>query len=461
MIHCHSNHNQRRRGGKYRGIVALAVAGCLGCGGAIAETLPFVATKVLNEHPDIQSAQALFRAADHIVSQARSSFFPTVGVQHEVNNTEFQLGSSVGRPPPGKQERTTNRTDAVVRWNLFNGLADWYQVKASSGDRQAAQEETEEAMERIALLTTESYLEVLRLEEQLKNARDNAEELEKLFKDVQTNASAGRVPEADVHQAQARYIRAKNELSVQQGNYNVAVVTYRELTKLEPKDLQLPTLDMKDADHTLNELLDRAATTNHRYQAALERINARDAQISVATAAFSPKVDLNFSYLLNLEGSPPQFTISDRSTSVMFSYLQPIGGAQYFRRKEIIERKNQAQADADSIAIKLKTELGSYLRELAQARQIAPHLSQYRDSQAQVVSAYGLQYDAGRRTLFDLLQVRQELYDSQTTQTTNAFTQLALLAQIEQLLGGLRSTLGVKVDHPTLEPSLLPDLDFN
>ncbi len=422
-----------------RRLVSIFLSICLSIflGAASAAPLPEVVAKVLEAHPDVRSAAALLRAADAAVWQARSEFLPTVGIQRSV-------GSSTDRPAGASSYSVTqsHRSESFLRWNLFNGYADYYGKRSAEYSREAAGFDLEESRDAVALRLTEIYVEVLRLSEQQRLAQEYVDDLQRLVQDVELRAEAGRIPTVEVDQAKSQLIAAESEQSQQRAQLAAARNTYRQVIGSLPTDLHLPPLKEALAEEALDALLARAEDNSPRLKAARQRAAARDADVGVASGAFLPTLSLETRR--RVSASPADNTLSDQAYSdiLQLSLQIPLGGKNYSRRREQVEKKAAAEADVDSKALQLRTDLGEQYANLTEARYMTPLLREKALSSFRVVAAYRLQFSAGRRTLLDLLSVRDQLYQSLSQKNANRYGRIVTSARLERYTGTLRTSLG-------------------
>ena len=110
---------------------------------AATETLPAVVERVLLQQPSVRSAQALLNAADAQVSQVRSDYLPTASLS-------YRSGKSRDETQGIPFDRTVRRSDASLRWNLFNGGTDFYRLRSIRLSRDAAETDLDDVLERVA-----------------------------------------------------------------------------------------------------------------------------------------------------------------------------------------------------------------------------------------------------------------------------------------------------------------------
>lgn len=418
---------------------ALAAALMSLTGLATAAPLPEVVARVLEQHPDVRSARALSHAADAIVRQARSEFFPTLSLENSESLSHERLSGA-----SNYINERSRRGDAVLRWNLFNGYADYYTTRSAELGLEAGTADLEEAREAVALRLSEIYLEVLRLTEQMGHAQAYVSELQSLVRDVQLRADAGRIPRVEADQAKSRLIRAENEVSQQRAQLAAVRNAFRQITGMAPEDLQLPKLAGEAPGLSLEELQSRAEAASPRIRAARSRVEAKGMDVEASRGELFPK--LTVEARKRVSPAPDTANISDvaNSNTVQLTLAVPLGGRVFARSDEQVERKSAAQADVDSRLLELKTTLGEQQASLREARSMAPLLKDQVATAGRVVVAYRLLFDAGRRSLLDLLTVREDLYQAQSLENANRHGQLVTTARLEKQLGQLRTSLGVK-----------------
>ncbi len=399
-----------------------------------AETLNNAVKQVLERHPDIHTAQALLDATTEKVKQARSNYYPVIGASSQHSNVQGQRGAQ-------DEDYTAARTDAFLRWSLFNGFVDQFSVTARQHDHAASAAQLERAHEQTALLVTETYLDVLRSSALLQHTETYIEGLEKLVGLIQVRAELGRSAEAERHQAHARAIQAHNQRAQLLARLRGAKFKYEQLTGQAPTDLEYPEFKLNLVNEPLDALLQRAMHDNPGLRAALKTIEAREAEMGIARGISLPTVSLELrKRLLSDVGSPAEFD-TDASAQLSLNYELPLGGAAQSRHAEASHLKQAARAEAERIALELRTTLGELHESLKEAIDIAPRLHENVDATTHVVSAYGLQFNAGKRSLLDLLSAWSDRYQAYASVVDNWHQQTLTIARLHALGGKLRATV--------------------
>lgn len=399
-----------------------------------AETLPEALGKALSLHPGVRNGEALRNASQERLSQARSNYYPILGVDMVAQDAnDLDLGV--------EQTRTTRRADAFLRWNLFRGLADRYEERSAEFENQAAQANLETAGEQAALQITHAYLEVLRLRLVLALDDEYQADLKRLDADVAKRVRAGRIPQADQEQSRASLIQARSRQAQLQGQLRSAEIRYRLLLGAAPGSLAEPTLDDSAAGLDPEALLQTVLAGNDRLRGASQRVDARGAEVGVAESAFYPRLDLEVRRRLHNAVDPAPQTQTRDMVQFQLNYQMPLGGGNFSRKREAVERKRAAQAALDEEKLQVQEDIAQVWSTWREARTLAPELAERVAANARVVKAYDLQFEAGRRSLNELIGARGEHYRARVDVLENRLEQLAANARVLALLGRLRSSV--------------------
>ena len=203
--------------------------------GVQAEALPAVVDKVLLQQPSVRSAQALLRAADAQITQARSDFLPSVGLSYRNADSRDE---TQGRPI----DRNIRRSDASLRWNLFNGGADTARVQAGGLYRDAAEADLDNVLEQVSYEITEAYSDIVRLRQTVDSLGATLARQERVEAGVARRVDAGRIAPAELDLMRVRLIQNRALLGQLRAQLGTAEYRYRLLTGQAPEQLDTPAI---------------------------------------------------------------------------------------------------------------------------------------------------------------------------------------------------------------------------
>ena len=417
----------------HRATVCLALAACFPLAQlAQAALLPEVITTAVREHPDVTAAEASLRASDSVISQARSDFYPGLSGSYSAADTsQRQAGVS--------QQGTPRYGEGVLRWNLFRGQRDIYGLSSATRQREAAAAELSEAQERVALQIAEVYAEVARLRLALIAAQAYVQEFQSLENLVSARVAQGRAASADLTQIRVNLIEARLQVATIQGQLRGAEHRYRTAVGAEPGQVVAPAL--RWVEQPLEPLIQAIDEGNPRVRASRERAAARTEEVGVARSTLYPSVDLEFRKRFAQQNTLRSTIELERSSQVGVSLEIPLGGRNFARVKEARAREQQAMAQIESDRMAVRSSYGDIVRQLMEMRAIAPQLEQRVDASAELVRAYALQFEAGRRTIIELVNAQRERFNAQMALLDNVTQQFTYHARLLNLGGQLNTEL--------------------
>jgi outer membrane protein TolC len=393
--------------------------------------------QAISRDPQVQLSMAQWRATQAQWKQARSRWFPTLSVNaSQGESDDLDLGLPV--------HRTTERTEALLRWNVFNGGADLNTWRAVAREVDAAALDVRRAREDAAERFIQAYADAARGETVARVADDLLARMTLLKAMVDRQAALGKVSPVDADTSASSLLEvqasmADAQVEARRGRNRLAALS--GLSPDEVRQLRLPGLgmapDLNQSDWpSLRE-------GNIRWQAAQLRVQAADIRLGVVPAEFLPRVDLQWRQALHDRTTPPASSVSRRGSTVSVSLDVPLGGEAVFRRDENTERLRAAQAEADRVSLEAQIEWGETIdqwgtleRNLQLYRRQTQHLSR-------VIEGAMVQYESGRRTLVQLVELTRLPFATRQKMADASQQQLKSHARLLALSGRLLDELGL------------------
>ncbi len=413
---------------------------------ALGQSLPQLLPLVIDQHPDILRARSALEVAQEVVKQSYSAFLPRLGLQHDE-------ARATNRPLGVTRAQETRQTAVFLQWNLFNGGGDIARLNSTESGRDAARADLDNTREELALVLTELYVAVLTAERQVRNATLLVEDLKVLSDIVRERVNRSASAESELWQATSKLLQAKNVLALAQGRLagarnRLAAVVGGRVDRVDDPDLAGDVVTKR-----LDQLVDIATRVNPQVLSARSRARGATADARVAESEWLPKVQFEARKNVTLDGPVALQSGLERESLLSVSYVIPLGGATYFRWTEAQARRAAADATIESVKRRIQAELGETREVLAEQRAIARQIEERVQATIRVHMAYRLQYEAGKRSLLDLIIVREDQYSSQEALIVNLSDQHLGAARVHRNLGQLRSVI---VDPEGARRALLP-----
>lgn len=395
------------------------------------ESLRGSIVQALKENPDIQIALARQDDARYGVHEAWSGYLPHVDMT-------VAMGKEHNEPEFGK---TTNlrRSEGVLTvnqnvWDFGTTANDIARARASY---RSAQWATRERIESIAYDISQAYLNVLERQKLLDLADQEIAATEKILNMVTIQADLGLTTPADVSRAKARLDNVRAKLLDRKSALQQAREAYRRLTRRLPgKTTDLPPTE-KALPASAQAAVAMIDDHNPRMAQAVQDRRSLDKQRASQTGTFFPRVALvaQGNWKDDVQGATG--TNRDARAMVTVSYSFFNGGRDIATRNRLSARLREADYELDRRRREVEQDIRVDFNALEAARQKIATIDNEIVATEKVADLYRQQFREGRRSVFDLLDSQQILFDAKARQLTNNTDKTLAEFRVLQQLGGL------------------------
>ena len=295
---------------------------------------------------------------------------------------------------------------------MFDGFATSADVRRLSYAQQVAYYDFMSISNQTALEATRAYIDVVRFRQLVELAAANFTTHQKVHDRISQKVTAGVGRRVDLEQAAGRMALAESNWITEVSNLHDVSAHYQRLVGDTPAE-SLARLDALDEFLPLgSEFLANAARKNPDFLSTVANIRAFRADLALRKAAMYPTVELRArqSYENNQNGIVGDYR--DTALEVVLSYNLFRGGSDSSRVKQYAAKLSSAFDLRDKTC-----------RDIWQTGQIAFNdsvrlvnqlklLSQHELSTSKARQAYQQQFDIGQRSLLDLLDTENELYQA-------------------------------------------------
>ena len=389
---------------------AFMALSALFAGNAAAASLEEIVRETVATNPDVLIVGSQRDSIEQQMEQTRAGFFPqvdlTVGVgwEHSDNPTTRAAGN-------GSVALTRDESDIFIRQMLYDGNGTESEYERQRARVNSRAYETFSTAEVIALKATEVYFDVIREEILVDIAANNLESHQKTYDRIVKRAKSGVGRRADTQQALGRLALAKTNLMAEENRLQDAVSSFISVVGHEPVDL----IDPISRDYLLPASLDEAlsvALDNHpRLKAADSDIDAAREQHNAAKSVFFPRVHLEIqgTHNENLDGTEGR---NDQASIMLRGRYNLTGGKDMARRQETVYQIDEAKEIRDrtrrQVIESMQLSWNAYDTALSQLEFFKIHV----EASEAALGAYQKQFNLGQRTLIDLLDQENELFQA-------------------------------------------------
>jgi len=408
-----------------------------------AQSVEEAVAMTLSSHPDIRIAFTKFKVREEQVQQAEAGYLPSINM---TGGYGYEYTNSPGTRGNGDDSKDLNRGEFGVslKQSLFSGFQTSSDISRTSYATSAEQWRLFGTAEDVALDVAKVYTNLLKSQRILELSERNLSTHKTIFGQIQERTNSGLGSIADLSQITGRLARAQSNVISAKNNYLDSEAQFIRVTDQQPDSLVIPIPDVELLPIDRQAGL-RDALINHPVvKSSNNDITAARYQHDAAKSNYYPKVtfevDANFNN--DLDGTDGHN--DDMTAMVRFSYNLYSGGKDKALAKETAYKITEASEINRSVHRQI-TEgytLAWNAHELLglQMQYIKEHVIASKDSQA----AYEQQFKLGQRSLLDLLDTENELFEARKEFVGAEFdeivTQYRLLNATGQLLDSLRVT---------------------
>jgi outer membrane protein, adhesin transport system len=426
--------------------------------------------QAVQSNPGVGEAAANRRATETELRQVQSTLLPQVRLEGRIGPEKFNDRDLIV-PPAGNNTWLNGRTGSVVaRQLLFDGFTSINEIWRQTARVDAAANRTQERTELIALDATEAYVDVARYTRLVAFAQENVAAHKRIYSNVNSRFQGGRAGEGDLQQALERVAAAEATLAEFRRSLDDARAKFRKVVGLEPINLRFPGR-LPSLPGSRDESLAVTLRHNPTIKAAQSDSDAAKYAFHATTGAFMPTVALEGRALAGDNSDGIYGRRDELSGKVVASWDIFRGGQDLWRRSEMAERYTEQSMRL----ARLQRDANESIDKAWAARTITNDrvaaLTRQIDADRKVIVAYGKEYELGQRSLIDLLNAQNQLFNGlvslESSRAVLVFADYQLLAAMGQLLAYLKTTRPVDAEplepkpfllFPTKLPPILVDL---
>jgi len=422
-----------------------------------AQSLEEAVATALDTHPDIRQSFARFKAKEEDVNRAFAGYLPTIdltaGYGYEYTDTPGYRRSAVDGED-GKTELARGEFGISIKQMLFDGMFTSNEVKRTKFEASAEQWTLIANAEDLALQVSKAYLNFLKTEALIKLAEKNIASHQEIYDQIKERTDSGLGSIADLSQVTGRLARAQANMISARNNSLDARTQFIRLVNMQPKELVLPVPDADMLPKDKNRGLELALENHPIIRSAQQDINAAQSFKSSINASYYPslslEVDANSDNDLAGESGINRFGTdvgghrNDATVMLRMRYNLFSGGKDVANKRNAAYKVLEAQEINYSAHRQVTESYGLAWNAFEmlglQKNYIKQHIITAKDTQV----VYKQQFDIGQRSLLDLLDTENELFQARQDYLDAEFNELSaryrLLNATGQLLDSLRVT---------------------
>ena len=396
---------------------------------------------VLRTHRNLHGMRENREVLEHELTRAQAGFGPRVNLQGSGGGSYYSDSSTRGMGLDDQMYGYFSVSARLVQ-PIWDGFATRSRVREAQSTLYSMQHRVFDTATSLCLDGIIAHIDLLRRRKIYELAVDNIRQHRDILAQAQERASLGADTEADVTQTQSRLARAESSLSEATAALLVAEHTYKRLTGLDPIVLSPVTMP-PDVFKDTSKVFDLAQKSNPKLAAYMQDIRAARARRELADSAFFPtfNAEIGPSYT-NRAGSTDRwiytFDVLGTMTWNIFN-----SGADLAERRAASARMRMSRQEMYNFLDSLKLDVETTWANYVAAQEQYQHYAKAVEFNKYTKAAYIEQFSIGKRSLLDVLDTINELYNSSTQAETARGNILVGAYRLSGLTGNLLPSMSI------------------
>lgn len=410
---------------------------------AFPHTLEQAIALTLSSNPQLKSAFSQYQSRKYDLDAAKGSYLPTIDLSAGTGYEGINPASS-----NSKEATDLNRKEATISLSqlIWDGSSTINNIHRNQSESEADRYQLLADASDMALEVAKVYLDTYEAKEVLELSQDNLLIHKIILHDIKRKAELGLGSTADVSQVEARIAKAEANLLAAQNNYSDSKSEFERYVGETPSNLIYPEVDMSPMPVDLQQALTTALQNNPTVKVAQMDVVAAKYQYKQAKAPNLPTFSFEASHSLRDDAGGYTGGSSETTAMLRMNYNLFKGGADQANIKSNAYKLNKAKDLREDTYRQVKAGLSLSWNSLQFSQKQMNFLSQHVDTVSETVLAYQKQYQIGQRTLLDLLNSQNELFEARKDYLDAKYTYQYAKYRVYNAIGDLLTIL--KVDVP-------------
>lgn len=401
-------------------------------------TLKEAMQQAVLHNPEVKERWHTFNAVTENIDVIKGWRYPTLDVS---------AGVARERQETPEINATYNRANFSLRFAqmLFDGKATSHQLSEFNFAQRVRYYELLDVTEATALEAARAYTDVLRFRGLHQLAQENYVQHRAVHDQIQLRVKSGAGRGVDLEQASGRLALSESNLLTEASNLHDVSARYQRVVGDLPAERldDLPMLSQGVPSRS-DQALRVAYTRNPAIAAAQENIVAKQYDAKYRNSRFYPRFDLLARHDVGRNLGGVEGTHKLTNVELVLNYNLYRGGSDKAEERQYWELVNVAKDLRDKECRDVRQTLYIAFNDVQKLKEQLGYLEQHQLSIEKARDAYRKQFDIGQRTLLDLLDTENELFEAKRAYLNATYDYRFALMRTHEAMGNLIDAMAVE-----------------
>lgn len=376
---------------------------------ASAQTLEQAVALALANNPEIKASYNQFVSSVKESDASGGAYLPTIDLDAGIGYEGIRPAYTVGRDDT---DLTRKEASIILNQLLWDGNATLNDIDRTAAEAESVRLQLLDDASNMALEVTKVYLNAVKATEVLALSESNLAVHKRIYRDIKKRVDSGVGSTADLTQVEARIAKAQGNLLAAQNNLFDTHTQFRRLVGQEPLGLLYPRADVSKIPLSLSDALVEAFDSHPVIQIATADVDSARFQYKQSKGTNYPTLSIEARQTWRDDAGGYEGGASETVAMLRLKYNLYNGGSDSDRSESAAYQLNKAKGLRDNAYREIEESLRLSWSALDLTLQQKNFLADHVDSASQTVIAYEKQYRIGQRTLLDLLNTENELFEA-------------------------------------------------
>lgn len=407
---------------------------------AHSQTLEQAVAHTITTNPEIKASYNEFMSKFFDSEASTGAYMPKLDLDAGIGYEAVDLASGT------ENELTRKEATLTLTQLLWDGSATLNDMDRTAADAESVRFQLLSDAQDIALEVTKIYLDATKAYEVLALSESNLAVHKEIYRDISKRVDSGIGSTADLSQVEARLAKAHGNLLAAQNNLFDVHTQFKRIVGQAPQGLIFPRADQTAIPYTIDEALDNAFNAHPVIKIAQADVDAARFQYDQTKGVNYPTLSIEANQTWRddaggIEGGSDEFSAMLRMRYNLYN-----GGSDADRSESAAYQLNKAKDFRDRTFRSVEEGLRLSWSALDLTVQQKEFLADHVDSASDTVIAYEKQYRLGKRTLLDLLNTENELFEARKGYLDAKYDEQYAKYRVMNSTGNLMAAL--RVDTP-------------
>lgn len=413
------------------------------------QTLEQAVAITLATNPELKSAYNELQSAIKQSDASGGAYLPSLDLDAGIGYEGIDPAESTTR-----SDTNLTRKEATISLTqlLWDGNATLNDMDRTSADAESLRWQLLANASDLALQVTNVYLDAVKATEVLALSESNLAVHKRIYRDIQRRATSGIGSTADVTQVEARIAKAHGNLLAAQNNLVDTHTQFKRLVGQDPLGLIYPRADESKLPLSLTDALVQAFDEHPVIKVSKVDVDSARFQYKQSKGSYFPTFSIEASQTWRDDAGGDEGQSEETLAMLRMRYNLYNGGSDSALSERAAYQLNQAKDLRDNAYRQVEESLRLSWSALDLTLQQKNFLADHVDSASETVIAYEKQYRIGQRTLLDLLNTENELFEARKDYLDAHYAEQYAKYRVMNATGNLLDALLVDTPKEWSEP---------